>query len=261
MEDLKLVRYRLGQGVFYGAVVGQVVHRLATAPWDSPHLGPAVADLDNVLLLAPCQPSKVVAVGRNYAAHAAEHGAAVPQEPLFFLKPPSAVIGPGEAIVYPAHLSQQVEHEAELAVVIGRRARNVPRQEASAYVLGYTCANDVTARDLQQRDAQWTRAKGFDTFCPLGPWLVPNLDISDLALRCLVNGQVRQAGRTRDMIFAPDVLIASASAVMTLEPGDVLLTGTPAGVGPLLPGDRVVVEIEGIGSLRNEVVSRANPIP
>ncbi|HFD39875.1 MAG TPA: FAA hydrolase family protein, partial [Anaerolineae bacterium] len=177
----------------------------------------------------------------------------VPDEPLLFLKPPSAVIGPGEAIVYPQHLSRRVEHEAELAVVIGRRARRVPPAEAPAYILGYTCANDVTARDLQRRDGQWTRGKGFDTFCPLGPWIVPGLDPGDLAIRCLVNGQVRQQGRTSQMIFAIADLIAYISAVMTLEPGDVILTGTPSGVGLLQPGDQVTVEIEGIGSLTNPV--------
>jgi 2-keto-4-pentenoate hydratase/2-oxohepta-3-ene-1,7-dioic acid hydratase in catechol pathway len=265
MEQLKFVRYQLDQarasalaegaasGACYGALVDQAVHSLRSVPWGQLQLGPVVAALQEVELLAPCQPSKIVAVGRNYAAHAAEHGAQVPAEPLLFLKPPSALIGPGAAILYPAHLSQRVEHEAELAVVIGRRARQVRREEAAAYVWGYTCANDVTARDLQQRDGQWTRAKGFDTFCPLGPWIVPDLDAADLAISCRVNGRLRQEGRTRDMIFPVDELIAYASAVMTLEPGDVILTGTPAGVGPIVPGDRVTVEIEGIGILENEV--------
>jgi 2-keto-4-pentenoate hydratase/2-oxohepta-3-ene-1,7-dioic acid hydratase in catechol pathway len=205
-------------------------------------------------LLAPCEPTKIVAVGRNYAAHAAEDGSEVLAEPLPFLKPPSAVIGPGEAIVYPEHLSQWVEHEAELAVVIGRRARRVSREEALSFVLGYTCGNDLTARDLQRRDGQWSRSKSIDTFCPLGPWIENDLDISDLVIRCVVHGEVRQDGRTRHMVFPVDELIAYVSAVMTLEPGDVLLTGTPAGVGPVLPGDRVTVEIEGIGMLENEVV-------
>jgi 2-keto-4-pentenoate hydratase/2-oxohepta-3-ene-1,7-dioic acid hydratase in catechol pathway len=256
MEQAKLVRYRLGHDIAYGLVRDQTVHHLASDLWAQPRLGPAVASLEEVALLAPCQPTKVIAIGRNYAAHAAEHGAQVPAEPLFFLEPPSAVIGPGAAILYPNHLSQRVEHEAELAVVIGRQARQVQREEASAFIWGYTCANDITARDLQRRDGQWTRGKGFDTFCPLGPWIVPNLDTSDLRVRCRVNGELRQDGRTRDMIFSIEELIAYVSAVMTLEPGDVLLTGTPAGVGPLLPGDRVVVEIEGIGTLENEVALR-----
>jgi 2-keto-4-pentenoate hydratase/2-oxohepta-3-ene-1,7-dioic acid hydratase in catechol pathway len=207
-----------------------------------------------VQLLAPCLPSKIVAVGRNYAAHAAEFGHDLPAEPLIFLKPPSSVIGPGAAIVYPRHLSQRVDYEAELAVIVGRRARHIRADQAHAYIRGYTCANDVTARDLQQRDEQWNRSKGFDTFCPLGPWIVPGLDVSDLAIRCRVNGELRQEGHTRDLIFDVSQLMAYVTAVMTLEPGDVLLTGTPAGVGPLRPGDRVAVEIEGLGTLENEVV-------
>jgi 2-keto-4-pentenoate hydratase/2-oxohepta-3-ene-1,7-dioic acid hydratase in catechol pathway len=254
MSQTRIIRYQANQAVAYGMVVDRLVHHLSPEPWEVLRPGPVVADLDEVTLLAPCLPSKIIAVGRNYAAHAAEHGAEVPAEPLIFLKPPSAVLGPGQAIVYPEHLSQHVDHEAELAVVIGRRARRVRREEALAYVFGYTCANDVTARDLQQRDGQWTRSKGFDTFCPLGPWIVTELDITDIAVRCRVNAELRQDGRTRDMVFGVDELIAYASAVMTLEPGDLILTGTPAGVGPILPGDRVAVEIEGIGTLENEVV-------
>ncbi|NLE76877.1 MAG: fumarylacetoacetate hydrolase family protein [Chloroflexi bacterium] len=217
-------------------------------------MGAYMAPLAQARLLAPCAPTKIIAVGRNYAAHAAEHGSQVPPEPLFFLKPPSSVIGPGDAIVYPA-LSQHVEHEGELAVVIGRRMRHVADEDALAGVLGYTCAVDVTARDLQRKDGQWTRGKGFDTFCPLGPWLALGLDPTDLALACRVNGQLRQQARTGEMVFPVSHLIACASQVMTLEPGDVILTGTPAGVGPLHPGDQVEVEIEGIGLLRNPVVA------
>ena len=250
---MRLVRYRLDGNIDYGAIVEQEVRRLESGPWGRLRPGPAVAALAEVTLLAPCQPTKVVAVGRNYAAHAAEHGSEVPSEPLIFLKPPSAVIGPGDPIVYPGSLSQQVEHEVELVVVVGRQARNVPREKAHSVVLGYTCGNDVTARDLQSSDGQWARAKGFDTFCPLGPWIETEIDTSDLAIRCLVNGQVRQDGRTKDMVFPVDVLIAHVSAFMTLEPGDVILTGTPEGVSPLLPGDQVTVEIEGIGALENRV--------
>lgn len=250
---MKIVRYRREKDVNYGVLVDRVIHTLEDGLHEPLRPGVAVTGLEEVELLAPCQPSKIVALGRNYAAHAAEHGAEVPSEPLFFLEPPSAVIGPGAPIIYPAHLSQQVEHEAELAVVIGRRARHVRREEALSFVLGYTCGNDVTARDLQERDGQWSRAKGFDTFCPLGPWIETELDITDLAVRCRVNGELRQDGRTRDLVFPLDELIAHVSAVMTLEPGDVLLTGTPAGVGPLQPGDRVAVEVEGIGVLENSV--------
>jgi 2-keto-4-pentenoate hydratase/2-oxohepta-3-ene-1,7-dioic acid hydratase in catechol pathway len=254
MSQVRIIRYRVNQAVAYGLVEDRLVRQLPSEPWESLSPGPVVAGLEEVTLLAPCLPSKTIAVGRNYAAHAAEHGAQVPTEPLIFLKPPSAVIGPEQAIVYPEHLSQHVDHEAELAVVIGRRARRVRREEALAYVLGYTCANDVTARDLQERDGQWTRSKGFDTFCPLGPWIVTELDITDITVRCRVNAELRQDGRTRDMVFGVDELIAYVSAVMTLEPGDLILTGTPAGVGPILPGDRVTVDVEGIGILENEVI-------
>jgi 2-keto-4-pentenoate hydratase/2-oxohepta-3-ene-1,7-dioic acid hydratase in catechol pathway len=250
---MRLVRYQVGQEIAYGAVVGQVVHRLEAGLWE-PRLGPAVVAVEEVQLLAPCQPTKIVAVGLNYASHAAEHDMPLPTEPLIFLKPPSAVIGQGAAIVYPHHLSAQVDHEAELAAIIGHRAHRVRREEALTFVLGYTCANDITARDLQRRDGQWTRSKSFDTFCPLGPWIVTDLDVTDLAIRCRVNGLLRQEDRTSQMIFAVDELIAYVSAVMTLEPGDVILTGTPAGVGPLQAGDRVTVEIEEIGTLWNDIV-------
>jgi 2-keto-4-pentenoate hydratase/2-oxohepta-3-ene-1,7-dioic acid hydratase in catechol pathway len=214
-----------------------------------------VAALDEVQLLAPCEPSKILAVGLNYAAHASEHGFQTPDEPIFFLKPSSAVVGPGAAIVYPGHLSEHVDHEAELAAVIGRRARRVSPSEALGHVLGFTCANDVTARDLQRRDGQWTRSKSFDTFGPLGPWIETDLDVTDLQITCHVNGELRQSSRTSQMLFGVDELIARASAVMTLEPGDVILTGTPDGVNSLNVGDRVTVEIEGIGRLENEVVA------
>jgi 2-keto-4-pentenoate hydratase/2-oxohepta-3-ene-1,7-dioic acid hydratase in catechol pathway len=253
VEQVKLIRYRFGQETAYGLLVDDLVYQLASDLWAEPRPGPVMAHLHEVEILAPCQPTKIVAIGLNYASHAAEHNNQIPPEPLFFLKPPSAVIGPGADILFPDHLSQWVEHEAELAVVMGRRARRVRREEAQAFVWGYTCGNDVTARDLQRHDGQWTRSKGFDTFCPLGPWIVPDLDVCDLGIRCRVNGELRQDGRTGDMIFPVDKLIASVSAVMTLEPGDVILTGTPAGVGPLSPGDRVAVEVEGIGTLENQV--------
>jgi 2-keto-4-pentenoate hydratase/2-oxohepta-3-ene-1,7-dioic acid hydratase in catechol pathway len=198
--------------------------------------------------------TKIVAVGRNYAAHAAEHGDEVPSQPLIFLKPPSAVIGPGESIVCPPQ-SAQVEHETELAVVIGQRARRVAAANAWAHVLGYTCANDVTARDLQRSDGQWSRAKGFDTFAPLGPWIVTELDPTDLNVVCRVNGQVKQQASTADMVFKIPQLIEYITAAMTLEPGDVILTGTPEGVSPIRPSDHVEVEVEGIGVLRNPVVA------
>jgi len=206
--------------------------------------------LESVKLLAPVQPGKIVCIGRNYAAHAKEHNAAVPEVPLIFLKPPSAVIGPEDKIILPPQ-SEQVEHEAELVVVIGKQGRWIATGDALDYVLGYTIGNDVTARDLQFSDGQWTRSKGFDTFCPLGPWVETEFDPADAVITCHVNGEMRQMGSTHDMTFNVRQLIAYISSVMTLEPGDIIMTGTPAGVGPLVPGDVVEVSIEGLGTLRN----------
>jgi 2-keto-4-pentenoate hydratase/2-oxohepta-3-ene-1,7-dioic acid hydratase in catechol pathway len=200
-------------------------------------------------------PNKIVAVGRNYAAHAAELGHEVPDVPLTFFKPSTAVIGPTEAIAYPP-FSSDVQHEAELAVVIGRMCREVPLERVPEVILGYTCANDVTARDVQQREGQWARAKGFDTSCPLGPWIETELDPSDLAITCTVNGELRQTGRTSLMVRSVAELIVHISEAMTLLPGDVVLTGTPAGVGPLHVGDEVAVSVEGIGTLANKVIKR-----
>jgi 2-keto-4-pentenoate hydratase/2-oxohepta-3-ene-1,7-dioic acid hydratase in catechol pathway len=199
------------------------------------------------------RPSKIVAVGRNYLAHAQELGHPVPTEPLIFLKPPSAIVGDQDDVFYPS-ASLRVDHEAELAVIIGRRCKDVSEGDAYDYVRGYTCANDVTARDLQEADEQWTRAKGFDTFCPLGPRVVEDLDPSSLRLIGRVNGEVRQDGSTSDMVFPVPALVAYISAVMTLEPDDVILTGTPPGIGPVQRGDLMEVEVEGIGVLRNKVV-------
>jgi 2-keto-4-pentenoate hydratase/2-oxohepta-3-ene-1,7-dioic acid hydratase in catechol pathway len=213
--------------------------------------------LPDVRLLSPILPSKVVGVGRNYTAHAAELGNEVPVAPLLFLKPSTAVIGPADAIRLPPD-SHQVEHEAELAVVIGATgARDVPAGRALSAVLGYTCANDVTARDQQKADVQFTRAKGHDSFCPLGPWIETSLDPADLAVRCEVDGETRQDGRTRDLVFGVAQLVSYVSHVMTLLPGDVILTGTPAGVGPLVAGQKVSVTVEGVGTLSNTVISRS----
>ena len=216
--------------------------------------------LADVRLLSPILPSKVVCVGRNYVEHAAEHNAEVPREPLLFLKPSTSVIGPRDAIRLPT-LSKQVEHEAELAVIIGPPgARRADRAAAERAIFGYACANDVTARDLQRSDGQWTRAKGFDSFCPLGPWISTGLDVGDLEVRCEVGRgpqemEVRQLGRTKDMVFDVPTLVSYISHVMTLLPGDVILTGTPAGVSPLASGDTVTVRIGGIGELSNPVVA------
>lgn len=249
---MKIVRFAWAGEARYGLVESDVVYAVEGDISGAFERGERVGVLTDVRLLAPCTPTKIVAVGRNYAAHAAEMQSDVPAEPLIFLKPPSAVIGSGETIVYPP-LSQRVDYEAELAAVIGRQTRNVSASEALDCVLGYTCGNDVTARDLQRKDGQWTRGKGFDTFCPLGPWIVTGLDPSDRGIESRVNGQVRQRSRTRHMIFSVAELIHYVAQVMTLEPGDVILTGTPAGVGPLRRGDRVEVEIEGIGVLENTV--------
>ncbi|MFM8773558.1 MAG: fumarylacetoacetate hydrolase family protein [Actinomycetota bacterium] len=205
-----------------------------------------------VRLLAPVLPSKIIAVGKNYAEHAKEMGGDVPAEPMIFLKPSTSVIGPGDTIDLPA-MSQQIEHEAELAIVIGRLCKEVPRERVNDVVLGYTCANDVTARDLQRTDGQWGRAKGFDTFCPLGPWINTDVDPSDLAISCDVDGDVRQESRTSEMVRGVPELVSWISTVMTLLPGDVILTGTPAGVSPIVAGDEVAVTIQGIGTLVNTV--------
>lgn len=208
------------------------------------------------ILTVPVRPSKILCVGRNYAEHAAELGHDVPVEPLIFMKPPSSLIGSGEAIVLPA-ISERVDFEGELAVVIGRRCRNVAEADAMGVIGGYTILNDVTARDLQKKDGQWARAKGFDTFAPCGPRLVTDLDPSDLEIKTLVNGELRQHGRTSQFIFSIPRVIAFISRAMTLEEGDVISTGTPSGVGPLKPGDTVEVWVEGIGSLINPVRAEA----
>ncbi len=251
----RLVRTRGEGGVpRYGwlAADGRV-RPLSGPPWAA-HEGLPEAPLDPASLLAPVEPSKIVCVGRNYAAHAAELGNEVPAEPLLFLKPPSAVIGPGEPIHLPPGVGE-VHHEAELAIVVGRRlGSGASRDEARAACFGLTCANDVTARTIQRREGKFTRAKGFDTFCPLGPWIVAGADpLAPRRVTCRVGAEVRQSATTEQMIFDPLRLLIFVASVMTLEPGDVLLTGTPPGVAPLRVGDRVEVEIEGVGRLENPV--------
>jgi 2-keto-4-pentenoate hydratase/2-oxohepta-3-ene-1,7-dioic acid hydratase in catechol pathway len=210
----------------------------------------------DVRLLAPVLPTKVVAIGKNYADHAREMGGEPPDEPVIFLKPSTSVIGPGDPVTRPVKLSERVDFEGELAVVIGRLCRDVPPERVSEVIFGYTCANDVTARDLQAKDGQWTRAKGFDTFCPLGPWIETGLDPSDLELTTTVNGEVKQHARTSQLLHDVTAVVCYVTSVMTLLPGDILLTGTPAGIGPLVHGDRVSVAIQGIGALTNPVVDR-----
>ncbi len=213
---------------------------------------------DGTRLLPPCIPSKIVCVGRNYAEHAKELGNEVPAEPTIFLKPPSSLIASGDVIVYP-RLSQRLDYEGELGVVIGRRARNVKSSDAADYILGYTCVNDVTARDLQRKDGQWTRGKGFDTFCPVGPCIVPRdeVELASLRVRTFVDGEKKQDASITEMMFSVDDIIAYVSAFMTLEPGDLIATGTPSGVGPLQPGSQVRIEIDGVGVLENTIALEA----
>jgi 2-keto-4-pentenoate hydratase/2-oxohepta-3-ene-1,7-dioic acid hydratase in catechol pathway len=252
---LRICRF-LHQGIArYGVVVGDEVSHVPglPLPGERPAMTGGSLKLGAVTLLPPCEPSKIVAVGLNYKKHAEEMGKPLPAEPLIFLKPSTALNGPAQAIVLPAE-SSEVHHEGELAVVIGKRLRNASESEAAAGILGLTCFNDVTARDIQCREVQYTRAKGFDTFACIGPWIETERSPSDLRLCCRVNGQVRQDGRTADQIFPPARLVAFISRTMTLLPGDVISTGTPSGVGKLVGGDVVEVEVEGIGTLSNPVV-------
>ena len=259
---MRIARVASGDEIVYGVVAGPPeaplaeldLAVLAGAPTRPTAMTGERLRLSDVRVLAPVLPTKVVCVGKNYADHATEMGSDVPAEPLLFLKPSTAVVGPGEHVVLPPGAGR-VDHEAELAVVIGAVARSVPRERAADVVWGYTCANDVTARDLQAADGQWTRAKGFDSFCPLGPWVETSASVQDVAVRCRVDGELRQDGRTGDLVHGVADLVAYVSAVMTLLPGDVLLTGTPAGVGPLADGDEVSVEVEGVGVLTNPVVA------
>lgn len=250
---MRIVRYQLkNESPRYGWILEDKIGAIEGDIYGEYRRLEAETTLASLKLLAPAQPSKILCVGRNFVAHAKEHAAEVPKVPLIFMKPPSAIINPGDTIILPPQ-SQQIEHEAELVVVIGRRGRNVTAEEAQNYIFGYTVGNDVTARDLQKSDGQWTRAKGFDTFCPFGPWIDTKFDASDALVTCKVSGQPRQMASTRDMVFNVNTLIAFISSVMTLEPGDLIFTGTPAGVGPLKPGDVVEVEIEGLGKLSNPV--------
>ncbi|HEV2289218.1 MAG TPA: fumarylacetoacetate hydrolase family protein [Candidatus Acidoferrales bacterium] len=243
-----------GARAHYGMIEGdQVVEILG--PFEPRQKTGKNWQLASVKLLAPSEPSKIVCVGRNYAEHAAELGSDVPREPLIFLKPPSAILAPEDPIVL-TPLSERVDYEGELAIIIGKRcARLKPSDDVRPYILGYTCLNDVTARDLQKKDVQFTRAKGFDTFCPFGPVLETDLDLTTAMVETFVNKKKRQAARIAEMIFPVDVIIRWISQVMTLLPGDVIATGTPSGVGPLVAGDVVEVSVGGIGTLRNRVVA------
>ena len=243
-------------GVIEGTDDGDVIALLKGHPFSEVQFSGVRHQVDDVRLLAPMLPSKIIAVARNYADHAKEMGGTVSEEPMVFLKPSTSVIGPNDAIALPRQ-SQHVDFEGELAVVIGSFCRDVDPARAGEVIFGYTIGNDVTARDLQRSDGQWSRAKGFDTFCPLGPWIETDLDATDLVLETVVNGAVKQHGRTSELVHSIADVIAFCSAAMTLLPGDVILTGTPMGVGPLQDGDTVAVSIEGIGTLSNRVMTRA----
>jgi 2-keto-4-pentenoate hydratase/2-oxohepta-3-ene-1,7-dioic acid hydratase in catechol pathway len=258
---MRIIRYQTAsKSASFGWVTEDKVGNIEGSPFSQFNRAVASHQLEEVELLPPVAPSKIICVGRNYIAHAKEHDAEVPEVPLIFLKPPSTIIAHGETIYLPPQ-SQQVEHEAELAVVISKEGRWISPEDAEDHVFGFTIANDVSARDLQFRDGQWTRGKGFDTFCPFGPWIETEFDPADAVITCHVNEDIRQMASTRDMVFDFKQLIAFASSIMTLYPGDLLLTGTPAGVGTLVDGDIVEVTIEGIGTLRNPVATEPAHYP
>jgi len=251
---MRLVRFRHADRIATGAITsGDTIQVLAGTFFEDPVPTGEEVDLADVLLLAPILPSKVVCVGKNYAAHAAEFDSEVPEEPLLFLKPSTSVIGPNDPIQL-LPISRRIDYEGELAVVVGRLARNVRAEDASRYLLGFTCANDVTLRSLQRTDDQWTRAKGFDGSCPLGPWIETDVDPTGVSVETRLNGDVVQHGTTEEMVFGVATLIEFITTFMTLLPGDVILTGTPEGVGPIADGDLVEVEVEGVGVLANPVV-------
>lgn len=254
---MRICRYTDGEDPYFGLVdgAGEKIAQISGDPlYTRIELTGVTTTVDRVRLLAPVIPrSKVIGIGRNYAAHAQEMGAEPPKEPMMFLIPNTAVIGPDDPVVMPPQ-SERVDYEGEVAVVIGRMCRDVSPEEAAKSIFGYTCANDVTARDLQKSDGQWARAKGFDTFCPIGPWIETDLDLSDLRVRTRLDGETVQDGTTADMIHDVPTLISYASQAFTLLPGDVILTGTPEGIGPVQPGQRVEVEVQDIGTLTNPYV-------
>ncbi|MHB8841275.1 MAG: fumarylacetoacetate hydrolase family protein [Candidatus Aquicultor sp.] len=252
---MKFVRFTYGGPIAYGILEGDEVRVIDGTPFKPFTPTEKKYPLDKIRILEPSIPSKVVAVGLNYTDHAREINMEMPDEPLIFLKPPSSVIGTNDDIIYP-QMSKWIEHEAELAIVIKETTRQVPITQAIDHILGYTCANDITARDLQKKDGQWTRAKGFDTFCPIGPYIatLPDDDPHHLDIKLTVNGEVKQSSNTINMHFKPEYLVSYISHIMTLCPGDIILTGTSPGVGPIVPGDVIELTIEGIGLLKNKVI-------
>jgi 2-keto-4-pentenoate hydratase/2-oxohepta-3-ene-1,7-dioic acid hydratase in catechol pathway len=251
---VKIGRFTKDNTIFYGAVSGDIVQEIAGDIFTTYQILDVSHPLQTLHVLAPCAPSKIVAVGLNYRTHAAEVRMELPQEPILFLKPSTAVIGPEENIIYPA-MAKRVDYEGELGVVIGKKCQAVSVEQAPEFIFGYTCVNDVTARDLQKKDGQWTRAKGFDTFAPLGPFIETELNPSDLRIETFLNQENKQSASTSDLIFPVPYLVSFISRVMTLLPGDVIATGTPSGIGPMRPGDSVEVSIGGIGTLKNIVVA------
>ena len=250
---MKFVRLERGDEAVWGVVKEDRVFTLRQPPFEAISYDGESLALEQCTLLAPCQPTKIVCVGKNYAEHAREMGGEPPERPILFLKGPNTLNRPGGPVHAPDFV-QRLDYEGELAIVIKKRAKDVKEENFSDYVLGYTCLNDVTARDIQRLDGQWTRGKGMDGFCQVGPWVVDDLDPSDLKVETRLNGEVRQSGRTSQFLHAVPELLAFITSAMTLEPGDVVATGTPAGIGPMLPGDTVEIEIEGIGVLRSRVI-------
>jgi 2-keto-4-pentenoate hydratase/2-oxohepta-3-ene-1,7-dioic acid hydratase in catechol pathway len=254
---MKIVRYQDGSSIKYGVIEKETIREMEGDPFSHFHLTSRAKQIGEAKLLSPCLPSKIVALGLNYRDHAEEVKLPIPDKPLLFIKPSTSVIGPGEAILYPK-MSKRVDYEAELAVVIGKVAKNVSEEQAADYILGYTCLNDVTARDLQPKDGQWTLSKSFDTFSPIGPWIVTDMDPYQLEISSYLNGERRQHSNTKNLIFGPRQLVSFISWAMTLLPGDVIATGTPSGIGPMAIGDQIDVVIEGIGTLSNHVVKGNN---
>ena len=251
---MKIYRFEHGKKILYGILKEEHIHPLSGSIFGTFRMEKGGLPISRVRLLPPVEPTKIICVGRNYREHSREMGNPVPEEPLIFMKPPSAIIGTGEAILYPG-VSQRVDYEGELAVVIKRVAKQLAEDaDIGDFILGYTCFNDVTARDLQAKDIQFTRAKSFDTFAPLGPCIAAGIDPSRLRIKTFLNGKLRQSASTRNMVFPVPFLVRYISHIMTLRPGDIIATGTPEGVGPMSPGDRVDVQIEGIGTLSNTVI-------
>ena len=249
---MKIARFLYKKKQYWGKINKNWIICLKESPFKKINLSKKKVPLDKVKLLAPTNPTKIILVGLNYRDHAKELKMKIPREPIIFLKPPSSIIGHLEKIIYPKGV-KRLDYEAELAIVVKRKAKKISRDEAKKYILGFTCLNDVTARDLQSKDVQWSRAKSFDTFCPLGPWIETCLDIANLEIKSLLNGKLKQRSCTSNFIFPLDFLVSFISKIMTLTPGDIISTGTPHGVGPMKRGDKIEIVIEGIGSLVNKV--------